>query len=66
VAITSTAGAGVEGGRAGGDPDFIVAAGSSAGGHLATLLGLTANDPAWQADLAGPRDRVTRQFQEIP
>jgi hypothetical protein len=30
--------------RFGGDPDFIVAAGSSAGGHLATLLGLTAND----------------------
>ena len=40
----------------GGDPDFIVAAGSSAGGHLATLLGLTANDPAWQADLADDAD----------
>ena len=42
--------------RFGGDPDFIVAAGSSAGGHLATLLGLTANDPAWQGDLADDAD----------
>jgi acetyl esterase/lipase len=40
----------------GGDTDFIVAAGSSAGGHLATLLGLTPNDPAWQADLADDAD----------
>ena len=31
-----------------GDPKFIVAAGCSAGGHLATLAGLTANDPEWQ------------------
>jgi acetyl esterase/lipase len=35
----------------GGDPNFIAAAGSSAGGHLATLAGLTANDPQWQAEL---------------
>ena len=35
----------------GGDPNFIAVAGCSAGGHLATLAGLTANDPQWQADL---------------
>jgi acetyl esterase/lipase len=40
----------------GGDPNFIVAAGSSAGGHLATLAGLTANDPAWQSDLPNDAD----------
>lgn len=32
----------------GGDPDFIVATGGSAGGHLSALLALTANDPALQ------------------
>jgi acetyl esterase/lipase len=36
----------------GGDPDFVAVAGCSAGGHLATLAGLTANDPQWQGDLA--------------
>ena len=41
----------------GGDPNFIVAAGCSAGGHLATLAGLTANDPQWQAHL--PADAET-------
>jgi acetyl esterase/lipase len=35
----------------GGDPGFITAAGSSAGGHLASLAGLTANDPQWQVGL---------------
>lgn len=40
----------------GGDPEFIVAAGCSAGGHLAALAGLTANDPHWQADLAADAD----------
>src|SRR3954469_14543421 len=35
----------------GGDPNFVAVAGCSAGGHLATLAGLTANDPQWQADL---------------
>jgi acetyl esterase/lipase len=34
----------------GGDPDFVAVAGCSAGGHLASLAGLTANDPQWQAD----------------
>jgi acetyl esterase/lipase len=32
----------------GGDPNFIVATGGSAGGHLSSLLTLTANDPAYQ------------------
>ncbi len=32
----------------GGDPSFIGVTGGSAGGHLATLLALTANDPSWQ------------------
>lgn len=35
----------------GGDPNFVVAAGCSAGAHLAALAGLTANDPQWQSDL---------------
>jgi acetyl esterase/lipase len=32
----------------GGDPSFVVVAGGSAGGHLAALVGLTPNDPAYQ------------------
>jgi len=32
----------------GGDPDFICVTGGSAGGHLSSLLALTANDPAYQ------------------
>ena len=32
----------------GGDPDFIVATGGSAGGHLCALTGLTPNDPEYQ------------------
>ncbi|MGO9158790.1 alpha/beta hydrolase fold domain-containing protein [Mycobacterium sp.] len=32
----------------GGDPDFIVLAGGSAGGHLSALAALTANDPVFQ------------------
>ncbi|WP_298177783.1 alpha/beta hydrolase [Saccharomonospora sp.] len=34
----------------GGDPTFIAATGGSAGGHLAALLALTANDSAFQPD----------------
>ncbi|MCP4301607.1 MAG: alpha/beta hydrolase [Gammaproteobacteria bacterium] len=32
----------------GGNPDFVVATGGSAGGHLSSLLALTANDPVFQ------------------
>ena len=32
----------------GGDPDRIVVTGGSAGGHLAAMIGLTANDPQFQ------------------
>jgi acetyl esterase/lipase len=32
----------------GGDPDFIVISGGSAGGHLASLAALTPGEPAWQ------------------
>lgn len=32
----------------GGDPDFVVVTGGSAGGHLAALVGLTQNDPQLQ------------------
>jgi acetyl esterase/lipase len=40
----------------GGDPEFVVAAGCSAGGHLAALAGLTANDPHWRAGLPADAD----------
>ena len=40
----------------GGDPNFLVAAGCSAGGHLAALAALTANDPQWQAALPADAD----------
>ena len=42
--------------RFGGDPNFVAVAGCSAGGHLATLAGLTANDPQWQAELPAAAD----------
>ena len=32
----------------GGNPDFIIATGGSAGGHLSSLFALTANDPKFQ------------------
>ncbi len=32
----------------GGDPEFVVCTGGSAGGHLTALLGLTGNDPRFQ------------------
>jgi acetyl esterase/lipase len=35
----------------GGNRNFVAIAGTSAGGHLAALAGLTANDPEYQADL---------------
>ncbi len=42
--------------RFGGDPNFVAIAGCSAGGHMATLAGLTANDPQWQGELATDAD----------
>jgi acetyl esterase/lipase len=32
----------------GGDPDYVVVTGGSAGGHLTAMLGLTVNDPEFQ------------------
>jgi acetyl esterase/lipase len=32
----------------GGNPDFVVATGGSAGGHLSSMVALTANDPRYQ------------------
>ncbi|ORX57391.1 alpha/beta-hydrolase [Hesseltinella vesiculosa] len=32
----------------GGDPNFVVLAGDSAGGHLSAMTAMTANDPEWQ------------------
>ena len=32
----------------GGNPDFVIVTGGSAGGHLAALMALTANDPEYQ------------------
>lgn len=40
----------------GGDRNFIAVTGCSAGGHLAALAGLTANDPAMQTDLPPDSD----------
>lgn len=34
----------------GGDPDFVVATGGSAGGHLSALVTLTSNEPRFQPD----------------
>ena len=42
--------------RFGGDRNFVAVAGSSAGGHLAALAGLTGNDPEMQADLPDGSD----------
>ncbi|MCA1727538.1 MAG: alpha/beta hydrolase [Actinobacteria bacterium] len=36
----------------GGDPSFIAVTGGSAGGHLASMLALTADDPQYQPDFA--------------
>lgn len=37
----------------GADPDFVVVTGGSAGGHLATLVALTANEPSYQPGFEG-------------
>jgi acetyl esterase/lipase len=42
----------------GGDPNFIIATGGSAGGHLCALLGLTANNPVLQPGFESEDTRV--------
>ncbi len=42
----------------GGDPDFIVVTGGSAGGHLCALLALTADDPEYQPGFEDVSTRV--------
>ncbi|TQV84673.1 alpha/beta hydrolase [Exilibacterium tricleocarpae] len=42
----------------GGDPDFILATGGSAGGHLSALLALTPNQTQWQPGFEGADTRV--------
>ena len=45
----------------GGDPDRVVVAGGSAGGHLAALLALSADDPTWRpSDVTGVSDWSVR------
>ena len=41
--------------RYGGDPGFVAITGGSAGGHLAALAALTANDPEYQPGFEGRR-----------
>jgi acetyl esterase/lipase len=47
----------------GGDPDFVVVTGGSAGGHLAALAALTPNDPEYQP---GFEDADTRVQGAVP
>ena len=42
----------------GGDPDYVVVTGGSAGGHLAALLALTPNDPEYQPGFEAVDTRV--------
>jgi acetyl esterase/lipase len=42
----------------GGDPSFVALAGNSAGGHLAALAALTADDPSLQPGFEGEDTRV--------
>jgi acetyl esterase/lipase len=42
--------------RFGGDRDFVAIAGTSAGGHLAALAGLTPGDPAFEGELTDDAD----------
>jgi acetyl esterase/lipase len=45
----------------GGDPDRVVVAGGSAGGHLASLLALSSDDPTWRpAEVQGVSDWSVR------
>lgn len=42
----------------GGDPDFVIVTGGSAGGHLTAMMALTANDPAFQPGFESVDTRV--------
>jgi acetyl esterase/lipase len=42
----------------GGDPDFVVITGGSAGGHLTALAALTPNDPGYQPGFEGADTQV--------
>ena len=42
----------------GGDPEFVAVTGGSAGGHLASLVALTANDARWQPGFESVDTRV--------
>jgi acetyl esterase/lipase len=42
----------------GGDPDYIVVTGGSAGGHLTAMIGLTANEPQFQPGFEAVDTRV--------
>src|SRR5262249_58399957 len=42
----------------GGDPDTLIVTGGSAGGHLAALVALTANDPEFQPGFESVDTRV--------
>ncbi len=43
----------------GGNPDFVVVTGGSAGGHLSSLVALTANDPEYQPGFESADTSVT-------
>ncbi|WP_433378936.1 alpha/beta hydrolase [Actinoplanes sp. CA-142083] len=45
-------------GEYGGDPRTIIASGSSAGGHMAAMLALTPNDPAFQPGFEGENTAI--------
>lgn len=47
-------------GRFGYDPDFIAVAGSSAGGHLALLMGTSGDQTALEGDVGGNLDQSSR------
>src|SRR6202020_3094277 len=47
---TAIAWARANGDKCGGDRNFVAVAGTSAGGHLAALAGLTGNDPELRAE----------------
>ena len=50
----------------GGDRNFVAVAGTSAGGHLAALAGLTVNDPEMQGDLPEGSDTSFQMCMELP